>query len=105
MQASLIGWGTSKSGCPIEKLIGSFILAARSKTLRMPLESKALVRSARRDMGARGSGLGARGASQYCGDARARQDNWPLGSDANGFDAPQPLVPSHSSTMSCISVK
>jgi len=42
--------GTSKSGWPIEKLIGSFILAARSKTLRMPLESKARVRSARTDM-------------------------------------------------------
>src|SRR3954469_14693863 len=48
MQASLIESGTSKSGWPIEKLIGSFIFAARSKTLRMPLESKALVRSARR---------------------------------------------------------
>src|SRR5215471_15184307 len=47
MQASLIVSGTSKSGCPIEKLIGSFIFAARSKTLRMPLESKALVRSAK----------------------------------------------------------
>src|SRR5205823_8932834 len=28
--------GTSKSGRPIDRLIGSFILAARSKTLRMP---------------------------------------------------------------------
>ena len=28
--------GTSKSGRPIERLIGSFIFAARSKTLRMP---------------------------------------------------------------------
>src|ERR1043165_9692461 len=50
MQASLIWSGTSKSGWPIEKLIGSFIFAARSKTLRMPLESKARVRSARRAM-------------------------------------------------------
>src|SRR6478672_2144256 len=49
--ASLATSGTSKSGWPIEKLIGSFIFAARSKTLRMPLESKARVRSARRDMG------------------------------------------------------
>src|SRR5207237_2962103 len=52
MQASFTGSGTSKSGWPIEKLIGSFIFAARSKTLRMPLESKARVRSARRGMGA-----------------------------------------------------
>src|SRR3954468_3149441 len=34
--ACLATSGTSKSGRPIERLIGSFIFAARSKTLRMP---------------------------------------------------------------------
>src|SRR5665213_1618966 len=45
--ASLAASGTSKSGRPIEKLIGSFILAARSKTLRMP---EASTPKARREM-------------------------------------------------------
>ena len=36
MAASFAGSGTSKSGSPIDRLIGSFIFAARSKTLRMP---------------------------------------------------------------------
>src|SRR5579884_177429 len=36
MAASLATSGTSKSGSPIDRLIGSFIFAARSKTLRMP---------------------------------------------------------------------
>ncbi len=45
--------GTGKSGCPIDKLIGFFIVAARSNTLRMPELSKYLVRSAiQRCMGA-----------------------------------------------------
>src|SRR5580765_1486064 len=44
MAASLAISGTSKSGRPIEKLIGSFILAARSKTLRMPEASTAWAR-------------------------------------------------------------
>ena len=41
-----IGCGTSKSGWPIDKLIGFFSLAANSKTFRIPLESKASVRCA-----------------------------------------------------------
>src|SRR5688500_4973283 len=49
MQASFTLCGTSKSGWPIERLIGSFIFAARSNTLRMPLVSKLLVRSAIQD--------------------------------------------------------
>src|SRR5688572_12459147 len=36
MAAALTGSGTSKSGRPIERLIGSLSLAARSKTFRMP---------------------------------------------------------------------
>src|SRR5689334_11119988 len=44
--ASLIASGTAKSGCPIERLIGFFILAARSNTLRMPELSNFAVRSA-----------------------------------------------------------
>src|SRR2546421_1787264 len=36
MAACLACWGTSKSGRPIDRLIGSFIFAARSKTLRIP---------------------------------------------------------------------
>ena len=36
--------GTSKSGSPIERLIGSFIFAARSNTLRMPEASTAWAR-------------------------------------------------------------
>jgi hypothetical protein len=39
-----ISAGTSESGCPIERLIGFFIVAARANTLRMPLESKERVR-------------------------------------------------------------
>src|SRR5581483_11181884 len=42
--ASLMGSGTSKSGRPIDRLIGSFIFAARSKTLRMPDASTACAR-------------------------------------------------------------
>src|ERR1019366_3141123 len=45
--------GTSKSGSPIDRLIGSFILAARSKTLRIPEASTA---KARFEMG-RGMGM------------------------------------------------
>src|SRR5258708_6579990 len=45
MAAFLAISGTSKSGRPIERLIGSFIFAARSKTLRMPDASTAKARS------------------------------------------------------------
>src|SRR5436190_24349133 len=44
MAAFFASSGTSKSGSPIERLIGSFIEAARSKTLRMPEASTALAR-------------------------------------------------------------
>ena len=43
-QARLSGAGTAKSGWPIDRLIGFFILAARSKTLRMPELSNCAVR-------------------------------------------------------------
>src|SRR6185437_1197518 len=46
MAAVLAISGTSKSGSPIDRLIGSFIFAARSKTLRMP---EASTPSARRE--------------------------------------------------------
>src|SRR5688500_15827500 len=46
--------GTSKSGRPIEKLIGSFIFAARSKTLRMPEASTPLERAERKSLRLRG---------------------------------------------------
>ena len=46
MAAALTGSGTSKSGCPIERLIGSFIALARSNTLRMPEASMCFIRSA-----------------------------------------------------------
>src|SRR5258708_6035718 len=42
--ASLMASGTSKSGRPIDRLIGSFIFAARSKTLRMPEASTPIAR-------------------------------------------------------------
>ena len=53
MAASLMASGTGKSGWPIERLIGFFILAARSNTLRMPELSNCAVRSASQgwDMG------------------------------------------------------
>jgi hypothetical protein len=51
MLAFLIGSGTSKSGCPIDKLIGFFIVEAISSTLRIPLESKARERSDTQDLG------------------------------------------------------
>src|SRR3954467_11193172 len=46
MAASLIASGTAKSGCPIDRLIGFAIFAARSNTLRMPELSNFAVRSA-----------------------------------------------------------
>jgi hypothetical protein len=41
-----MGAGTSKSGWPIERLIGFLSEAANSNTFRIPLESKAKVRFA-----------------------------------------------------------
>ena len=41
-----MGAGTSKSGWPIERLIGFLSEAANSKTFRIPLESNAKVRFA-----------------------------------------------------------
>src|SRR5271163_542839 len=52
MAASLSAGATSKSGWPIERLIGSLRLRARSKILRMPLESMRPTRAARRVMAA-----------------------------------------------------
>src|SRR5436190_15565357 len=51
--ARLARSGTSKSGRPIEKLIGSFILAARSKTLRMPEASTPRARAETKSAGLR----------------------------------------------------
>src|SRR5262249_4044690 len=44
--AALIGLGTSKCGCPMLRLMGSFRLRASSKTLRMPEDSMWRMRSA-----------------------------------------------------------
>src|SRR5947208_6246083 len=55
MAARRIGSGTSKSGWPIERLMGSFSRAARSNTLRMPELSNCDMRSA---SNGRGMGLG-----------------------------------------------
>src|ERR1051325_10855174 len=44
--ASLIGAGTGKCGWPMLRLIGSFRLAARAKTFRMPETSMERVRCA-----------------------------------------------------------
>src|SRR3954469_14336355 len=65
MAASLAASGTSKSGSPIERLIGSFIFAARSKTLRMPEASTARARDETESAG--GGGLGGSGAGEVGG--------------------------------------
>src|SRR5262249_41130258 len=44
--AAFTGPGTSKSGCPIERLIGCFRVRARSNTLRMPDDSMCRIRPA-----------------------------------------------------------
>ena len=44
--AALTGSATSKSGRPIERLIGSFIVLAMSNALRMPEASICFIRSA-----------------------------------------------------------
>ena len=62
MAAVLAIGGTSKSGSPIDRLIGSFIFAARSKTLRMPEASTA---NARREMYSQASGI-ARPRARSC---------------------------------------
>src|SRR4051812_2349040 len=49
--ARLIGAATGKSGWPIERLIGSLRLRARSKIRRMPLESMRETRAARGERG------------------------------------------------------
>ncbi len=46
MAAALAGSGTSKSGRPIDRLIGSFIDLAMSNALRMPEASMCFIRSA-----------------------------------------------------------
>src|SRR3954463_15866240 len=56
--AALTGPATSKSGRPIERLIGSFIDFAMSNALRMPEASIDLIRSAIQASFTFGSGVG-----------------------------------------------
>src|SRR6187431_87590 len=68
--ASLIASGTGKSGWPIERLIGFAILAARSKTLRMPELSNFEVRSASQGCGVMCVGRAARSVDQRLSASR-----------------------------------
>src|SRR6476619_6578211 len=55
--ASLATSGTSKSGSPIDRLIGSFIFAARSKSLRIPEASTPCARRELKSEGERIRGV------------------------------------------------
>ena len=89
LAAALTGSGTSKSGRPMLRLIGSFRLRARSNTLRMPDASMLRIRSA--IQAARVTAGGHRGSS--CGAAGGRGECIGRRPDRHGRPSPRPHAP------------